>query len=439
MADPSGRTIETPIRSNFSEGLTVFEYFTSTHGSRKGMVDTALKTAESGYLTRRMVDVAQDVVITDEDCKTEEYFEMTEIKPKVISLEERITGRVAAENIETETGVILVKKDEMITKEKAEEIVKIHTKVKLRSVMTCESKTGICRKCYGMDMATRKMVEIGEAVGVIAAQSIGEPGTQLTMRTFHTGGVAGDSDITQGLPRIVQVFEARQMTGPKEKKGILAQEDGVTMVKDKGILKEIEIENSLGETTIYQIPYGYGILVRDGQKVEKGEALTAGPLNPHELLQIKGINEVKKYILEEIQKVYKSQGVTISDKHIEIIVRQMTKKVLIRDAGDSNQVAGRLVNKAKIVQINKKLQKEGKKEIDFVEKIQGISKSAITVESFLSASSFERTSEVLSEAAVRSKKDKIRGLKESVIMGKQIPAGTGYYEYKRMRENKKEE
>jgi DNA-directed RNA polymerase subunit beta' len=432
MADPNGKTIETPIRSNFSEGLTVFEYFISTHGSRKGMVDTALKTANSGYLTRRMVDVAQDVVITEEDCGTNEFFELSEIKPRISSLEERLFGRILAEDVYDNDGKLILARNEMVDKKKSEEIASVKTKVKIRSVVSCHSKKGICQKCYGMDMATREMVETGESIGVIAAQSIGEPGTQLTMRTFHTGGVASEGDITQGLPRIEEVFEARKLTDIKIKKGILAKEAGKVSIAEVGILKEITIEDENEESFVYQIPYGYGILVKDGDIIEKGEVLTSGPVSPHEILAIKGMNEVKKYLLEEIQRVYKSQGVTISDKHIEVIIRQMTKRVMVRHSGDSNLVAGRLADKAKVINLNKKLQEKGKREIEYIERVQGITESSLTVESFLSASSFERTSEVLSEAAIRGKKDKIRGLKESVILGKLIPSGTGYYEYKKM-------
>lgn len=433
MADPAGKTIEKPILANFSEGLSVNEYFISTHGSRKGMVDTALKTANSGYLTRRMVDVAQDVVIVEEDCGTDEYVTVEAIKPKVMTLEERLIGRFLAEEIYDSEGNLVASTDEMITSSKAEEIANLKDKVKIRNVVTCSSKRGLCQKCYGMDLATRKLVNVGQPVGVIAAQSIGEPGTQLTMRTFHTGGVAGEGDITQGLPRIEEIFEARKLTGPRDKKAVLAEITGQVEVKEQGILKEIVItpDDATMDPVVYSVPYGYGLTVEDGQKVEKGTALTSGPVSPHELLKVRDMETVRKYLVDEVQKVYKSQGVAISDKHIEIIARQMTKKVIVRDPGESNLPIGRLIDRSRVKKMNHKLRKEEKREIEVIEKVQGITEASLSVDSFLSASSFERTSEILSEAAIRGKKDKIRGLKESVIVGKLIPAGTGYYEYKR--------
>ncbi|MED2737582.1 DNA-directed RNA polymerase subunit beta' [Bacillus toyonensis] len=436
MADPSGKTIEKPIKSNFTEGLTVNEYFISTHGSRKGMVDTALKTANSGYLTRRMVDVAQDVVIVDDDCKTGEYVTIEAIKPKVASLNERLYGRFLAEDIYDENGMLIASKDEMISAEKSLEIEKIRDKVRIRNVVTCASKRGLCQKCYGMDLATRKLVHIGQPVGVIAAQSIGEPGTQLTMRTFHTGGVAGEGDITQGLPRVEEIFEARKFSGPNDKKAVLTEVDGIVSIKEKGILKDVMIipESEESEPVVYAIPFGFGLTVTEGQKVQKGTTLTTGPINPHDLLKVTDIETVRRYLIDEVQKVYKSQGVDISDKHIEVIVRQMSKRVVVRDSGDSKLNTGRLVDRNRVNRLNKKLINEEKSQIVVNEKVQGITEASLSVDSFLSASSFERTSEILSEAAIRGKKDKIRGLKESVIVGKLIPAGTGYYEYKRNRE-----
>lgn len=436
MADPSGKTIERPILSNFTEGLSVNEYFISTHGSRKGMVDTALKTANSGYLTRRMVDVAQDVVVTEIDCKTDEFVTVESIKPNVMSLEERLMGRFLAEEIYNSDGELIASCDEVITAQKAEEIAALKDRVKIRNVVTCASKRGVCQKCYGMDPATRKLVNVGQPVGVIAAQSIGEPGTQLTMRTFHTGGVAGEGDITQGLPRIEEIFEAKKLIGPQDKKAVLAEIGGQVSVIEKGILKEVMIKpnDSEVEPVVYTIPYGYGLMVEDGEIIEKGIALTTGPVSPHELLNVRDMETVRKYIVDEVQKVYKSQGVTISDKHIEIIARQMTKRVIVRNPGDSSLPIGRLIDRSRLKKLNTKLRKEGKKEVEVKEKVQGITEASLSVDSFLSASSFERTSEVLSEASIRGKVDKIKGLKESVIVGKLIPAGTGYYEYKRNKE-----
>lgn len=439
MADPSGKTIEKPIKSNFSEGLTVNEYFISTHGSRKGMVDTALKTANSGYLTRRMVDVAQDVVIVESDCGTDEYITVEAIQPKIASLEERLVGRFLAEDAFDKEGNLIASTDELVSSQQASLIAENYTKVKVRSIVTCSSKRGVCQKCYGMDLATRKLVNVGQPVGVIAAQSIGEPGTQLTMRTFHTGGVAGEGDITQGLPRIEEIFEARKLTGVKDKKAVLSQISGVVSVNEVGVLKEVLVtpNDPEIEPVVYSIPYGYGLTVENGQEIEIGTALTTGPVSPHELLKIRDMETVRRYLIDEVQKVYKSQGVAISDQHIEVIVRQMTKKVVVQDPGDSNLSISRLIERSRLKKLNAKLRKEGKREIEVIEKVQGITEASLSVDSFLSASSFERTSEILSEASIRGKKDKMRGLKESVIVGKLIPAGTGYYEYKRKKEKGK--
>lgn len=427
MADPSGKTIERAIKSNFTEGLSVFEYFISTHGARKGMADTSLKTADSGYLTRRMVDVAQDVVITEEDCGTDELFYVEAIVPKVETMQERLVGRYVGEDLITKEGEVIAKAGTLVNAPLADKIAQHFTRVGIRSVVTCASKRGVCQKCYGMDLATRQQVEIGEAVGVIAAQSIGEPGTQLTMRTFHTGGVAGEGDITQGLPRIQEIFEARKLDSPKAKKAVLSEVEGTVEVQEKGRLKDVLIHMPSGEVKVYHIPYGFGLLVKDGEQVTSGQVLTQGSVNPHELLKLRGIEEVQHYLLSEVQRVYKGQGVTISDKHVEIIVRQMTRKVIVRDSGDSTQVVGRLVDRFRIKRINQKLREEGKKEVVVMEKVQGITEASLSVDSFLSAASFEQTSKALSEAAVRGKTDKLRGLKESVIVGKRIPAGTGFY------------
>ncbi|MCK1999947.1 DNA-directed RNA polymerase subunit beta' [[Brevibacterium] frigoritolerans] len=439
MADPAGRTIEKAITANFTEGLSVNEYFISTHGARKGMVDTALKTANSGYLTRRMVDVAQDVVVVEEDCGTDEYVTVEAIKPKIATLEERLIGRFLAEEVLDNDGNVVASTKEMITPETAKKIAGVREQVKIRNVVTCSSKQGLCQKCYGMDLATRELVNVGQPVGVIAAQSIGEPGTQLTMRTFHTGGVAGEGDITQGLPRIEEIFEARKLNGPKDKKAVLSEVSGTVEVREVGILKEIIVtpDDSELDPIVYSIPYGYGLTVETGQHVEKGTALTGGPASPHEILKIRDIEAVRRYLVNEVQKVYKSQGVAISDKHIEVIVRQMTKKVVVRNPGDSTQSIGRLIERSKLKKLNEKLRNTGKREIETMDKVLGITEASLSVDSFLSASSFERTSEILSEASIRGKKDKIRGLKESVIVGKLIPAGTGYYEYKSKKEKGK--
>ena len=427
MADPSGKTIERPIKANFTEGLSVFEYFISTHGARKGMADTSLKTADSGYLTRRMVDVAQDVVITEEDCGTDEFFYVEAIVPKVETLQERLNGRYLGETL-VKDGEVIAEEGTLVNAGLADKIAENFTKVAIRSVVTCASKRGVCRKCYGMDLATRREVQVGEAVGVIAAQSIGEPGTQLTMRTFHTGGVAGEGDITQGLPRIQEIFEARKLDSPKAKKAVLSEVEGTVEIQEKGRLKDVLIHMPSGDIKVYHIPYGFGLLVKEGEEVGVGKVLTQGSVNPHELLKLKGIEEVQHYLLSEVQRVYKSQGVTISDKHIEVIVRQMTRKVVVRDPGDSTLVVGRLVDRFRVKRINQKLKEEGKREVVIIEKVQGITEASLSVDSFLSAASFEQTSKALSEAAVRGKKDKLRGLKESVIVGKRIPAGTGFYE-----------
>ena len=425
MADPSGKTIERPIKANFSEGLTVFEYFISTHGARKGMADTSLKTADSGYLTRRMVDVAQDVVVTQEDCGTDEYVFVSKIEPKVVSLQERIVGRYLALDVKDGAGQLLAKADTLVDEKLADEIAQHHEKVAIRTLLTCQTKRGVCKKCYGIDLATRSEVEIGEAVGVIAAQSIGEPGTQLTMRTFHTGGVAGD-DITQGLPRIQEIFEARK--APKGE-AVLTEIDGVAQVLDKGRLKDVVVTGSDGVEETYHIPYGYGVTVSDGEEVVKGQMLTLGSINPHDYLELRGLEEVQQYLIAEVQRVYGRQGVKISDKHIEVIIRQMSRKVTVKDPGDSGLVTGRLVDRYKLIELNKKLAKEGKQPVVITDKIQGITDASLSTDSFLSAASFQETPKALTEAAVRGKKDYIQGLKESVITGKRIPAGTGFPEY----------
>jgi DNA-directed RNA polymerase subunit beta' len=429
MADPSGRTIEKPIKANFKEGLGVFEYFISTHGARKGMADTSLKTADSGYLTRKMVDVSQDVIVSEEDCKTDLYVYVEEIKPRVESLRERIVGRVLGKDVTKEDGTLVAKRNTMIDEHLADVLVADFTRVPIRNLLVCQSKRGICKKCYGIDLSTKLEVEIGEAVGVVAAQSIGEPGTQLTMRTFHTGGVAAEADITQGLPRIQEIFEARKMDGTAKAKtaAVLTEYDGTVEIKEKNRLKDVIVTTVDGEEITYHIPYGYPLAVEAGQTVKVGDQLMQGSINPHELLRLKGMESVQGYLLSEVQRVYRVQGVEINDKHIETIIRQMSRKVIIKDPGDSGLVHGRLVDRYKLGEVNKKLRKEGKREVAVNDKLLGITEASMSTDSFLSAASFQETAKALTEAAIRGKKDHLRGLKENIITGKRIPAGTGYY------------
>src|SRR5690625_1005256 len=428
MSDPNGTTIETPITSNFSEGLTVYEYFTSTHGSRKGMVDTALKTADSGYLTRRLVDVAQTVIVEEEDCGTENYSVVEAIEPNIATLEERVYGRVLAEDVLDEYGEIIATKGTLVDRYTAREIAEGTEKVKIRTATACESKTGVCSQCYGINLATRKKVDVGEAVGVIAAQSIGEPGTQLTMRTFHTGGVAGEGDITQGLPRVEEVFEARKAN---QNASVLTHNSGVVTVEQVGNIKEVTVTETTGEekARVYAIPYGRKLLVEDGDIVEKGDPLTVGSKNLEELTKLRGIEETLAYIIEEILSVYKSQGVTISEKHIEVIARQMAKKVRVIDAGDTQLRVGMTVDRTEVEEANGKLQAD-EKPAEVEDLIEGITAASLSVSSFLSAASFQETSSVLSRSAIEATDDELSGLKEYVISGRLIPAGTGYYSKK---------
>ena len=429
MADPSGKTIEKPIKANFTEGLTVAEFFISSHGARKGMADTSLKTADSGYLTRRMVDVAQNVVITEEDCETEDYMYVRAIEKQIESLEDRIIGRFIGKDVYDAEGNLVVSRDTFVTETLAKELASKFKEVPIRNLLTCKTTRGVCAKCYGQNLATRHVVEVGEAVGVIAAQSIGEPGTQLTMRTFHNGGVAGE-DITQGLPRIQQIVEARKLDGPKDRKAVLATISGTVEIKEKGRLKEVIIHPIEGESINYPIRFGHGLTVTNGQKVEIGDPLTTSPINPHELLELKGIRHVQNYLLEEVQKVYGTQGVAINDKHIEIIIRQMSRKIIVIDPGDSKkQFPGKMVDRFELYKLNSKLEAEGKRPVTYKDEIQGITTASTSSESFLSAASFQETAKALTDAAVKGKKDKIRGLKESVITGKKIPAGTGFHKY----------
>lgn len=430
MADPSGRIIDLPIKANFREGLTVLEYFISTHGARKGLADTALRTADSGYLTRRLVDVSQDVIVREEDCGTDEGIEVTEIRDgtEVIEkFEDRIIGRLALEDIvHPETGEVLVKKDEEIKEDDAARIIEAGIKsVKIRSVFTCRTRSGVCIKCYGRNLATGRMVDIGEAVGIIAAQSIGEPGTQLTMRTFHTGGVAGE-DITQGLPRVEELFEARKPKG----QAIITEKEGKVQIREVKGRREVEVVGDDGESVTYQIPYGARLKVADGDRVTMGQELTEGSINPHDLLRILGPRKVQVYLLQEVQKVYKMQGVDINDKHIEVMIRQMMRKKRVEDPGDTALLPGSLVDKFEFEKENERVRARGGQEAKGTDVLLGITKASLATDSFLSAASFQETTRVLTEAAIKGKLDPLLGLKENVIIGKLIPAGTGMSRYR---------
>ena len=441
MADTSGRTIELPIKSNFREGLDVLEYFISAHGARKGLSDTALRTADSGYLTRRLVDVSQELVIREVDCCADrdmipgmEVTGFMDGKELIESLEERITGRFSCEDIYDDEGELIVKKNHMITPKRAARIVNTKAivdagdkaKVKIRNILTCKSHIGVCAKCYGANMATGEPVQVGEAVGIIAAQSIGEPGTQLTMRTFHTGGVAGD-DITQGLPRVEELFEARKPKGL----AIIAEFGGTVSIRDTKKKREVIITNEeTGEQKAYLIPYGSRIKVLEGQTLEKGEPLTEGSVNPHDILEIKGVRAVQDYMIREVQRVYRLQGVEINDKHIEVIVRQMLKKIRVEDNGDSEFLPGVMVDALDFEDEVEKLQGEGKEPPEGKQVMLGITKAALATNSFLSAASFQETTKVLTDAAIKGKVDPLVGLKENVIIGKLIPAGTGMKRYR---------
>ena len=441
MADTSGRTIELPIKSNFREGLDVLEYFISAHGARKGLSDTALRTADSGYLTRRLVDVSQELVIREVDCCADrdmipgmEVTGFMDGKELIESLEERITGRFSCEDIYDDEGELIVKKNHMITPKRAARIVNTKAivdagdkaKVKIRNILTCKSHIGVCAKCYGANMATGEPVQVGEAVGIIAAQSIGEPGTQLTMRTFHTGGVAGD-DITQGLPRVEELFEARKPKGL----AIIAEFGGTVSIRDTKKKREVIITNEeTGEQKAYLIPYGSRIKVLEGQTLEKGEPLTEGSVNPHDILEIKGVRAVQDYMIREVQRVYRLQGVEINDKHIEVIVHQMLKKIRIEDNGDSEFLPGVMVDALDFEDEVEKLQAEGKEPPEGKQVMLGITKAALATNSFLSAASFQETTKVLTDAAIKGKVDPLVGLKENVIIGKLIPAGTGMKRYR---------
>ena len=451
MADTTGRTIELPIKSNFREGLDVLEYFISAHGARKGLSDTALRTADSGYLTRRLVDVSQDLIIRETDCcagkaipgmEVEAFMEGKEV---IESFQERITGRYLAESVYDKDGNLLVKANHMVSPKRAALIVnqgvdsngvpfldpdtgvtRQDAKLKIRTILTCKSHLGVCAKCYGANMATGQPVQVGEAAGIIAAQSIGEPGTQLTMRTFHTGGVAGD-DITQGLPRVEELFEARKPKGL----AIIAEFGGKVQLRDNKKKREVVITNDeTGESKAYLIPYGSRIKVLDDQVLEAGDELTEGSVNPHDILKIKGIRAVQDYMLREVQRVYRLQGVDINDKHIEIIVRQMLKKIRIEDNGDSSYLPGTLVDVLDFEDTNEQLIAEGKQPAEGSQVMLGITKASLATDSFMSAASFQETTKVLTDAAIKCKVDPLNGLKENVIIGKLIPAGTGMKRYR---------
>ena len=425
MSSATGETIEIPIRANFREGLSVLEFFISTHGSRKGLSDTALRTADSGYLTRRLVDVSQDVIVTEDDCGTDRYIEVSDITEGdelIESLADRIIGRTSFEDIlHPNTGELIVRKDDTITEKVSDEIIKAGIKtVKVRSILECNTVHGVCAKCYGRNLATGKAVNIGEAVGIIAAESIGEPGTQLTMRTFHSGGVAGTA-ITSGLPRVEELFEARKPKGLAP----IAKTSGVVSFKENKKRRDIVITSDDGHQETYTIPYDSKIELMDGDYVEKGRRLTAGSINPVELLEVLGPEAVQNYITSEVQKVYRLQGVDIDDRHIEIIIHQMMQKVRIVDAGDSGFLPGTLMNARLVALKNRQLREEGKEEVTFEYQLLGITKASIASESFLSAASFQETTRVLTDASIKGKVDYLRGLKENIIIGKLIPAGTG--------------
>ncbi|WP_037291596.1 DNA-directed RNA polymerase subunit beta' [Saccharibacillus sacchari] len=433
MANPSGRIIELPIKSNFREGLTVLEYFLSTHGARKGLADTALRTADSGYLTRRLVDVAQDVIVREDDCGTDKGFMVSRIqdgKEVIEDLYDRIEGRYCFETVRhPETNEIIARRNELITSDKAEEIVKAGVeKLQIRSVLSCRARHGVCKKCYGRNLATGKHVEIGEAVGIIAAQSIGEPGTQLTMRTFHTGGVAGD-DITQGLPRIQELFEARNPKG----QATISEIDGVVKeIRETKDRREIEVQGE-AESKTYAVTYGSRLRVREGMTIEAGDELTDGSIDPKEMLRIKGIRGVQNYILQEVQRVYRNQGVEINDKHVEVMIRQMLRKIRIVDAGDTTLLPGSFVEMHEYEKANKDVILSGKDPAVAKPILLGITKASLETDSFLSAASFQETTRVLTDAAIKGKVDQLLGLKENVLIGKLIPAGTGMSRYRNIR------
>ena len=435
MTDTSGKSIEIPIKANFREGLDVLEFFISSHGTRKTLSDTALRTADSGYLTRRLVDVSQEVIIREHDCGTEDYIEISAIENQdakeqgpIVPLAARISGRYPAETIvDPATGEVLADRDTLITEEIADKIVAAgHTTVKIRSVLTCKCKYGVCAKCYGSNLATNEECNVGDAVGIIAAQSIGEPGTQLTMRTFHTGGVATADDITQGLPRVEELFEARKPKG----NATISELDGTVSINDSGKKREVTVTSEDGAAVTYSFVMGTNLRVQDGDVVKKGDMIVGGSINPHDIIRVVGVTGVQNYIIEEVQKVYNMQGVKINDRHIEVIVRQMLRKIKIDDAGGTSLLPGSMVDITTFNTENEKAVAEGKPEATGTRTLLGITKASLATESFLSAASFQETTRVLTEAAIKSKRDPLLGLKENVIIGKLIPAGTGMSRYK---------
>ena len=439
MANASGKTVEIPVKSNFREGLSVMEYFTSSHGARKGLADTALRTSDSGYLTRRLVDVSQDVIVRDFDCgttETTEIFAITDGSEAIEDLYDRIVGRYTIDAIlHPETGEVLVEADTMIQEDDAEAIINAGIeRVNIRTVLNCKTHHGVCSKCYGRNLATGKEVHIGEAVGIIAAQSIGEPGTQLTMRTFHTGGVAG-GDITQGLPRVEELFEARKPKGL----AIISEITGRVEIDETGKRKEVIVIPKEGEREVYQIPYGSRIRVKQGQLVEAGDPLTQGSINPHDIVRVKGIGGVQEYIVKEVQRVYRLQGVDINDKHIEVIVRQMLSKVKVEDPGDTDLLPGGYEDVLTFQECNEEAESKGLRPAIAKRVLLGITKASLATDSFLSAASFQETTRVLTEAAIKGKEDHLIGLKENVILGKLIPAGTGMKKYRNIAVEKIEE
>ena len=439
MANPSGKILELPIKASFREGLDVLEYFISTHGARKGNADTALKTADSGYLTRRLVDVSQDVIVRQEDCGTEEGYEVSEIKEgnEVIEpLVERLSGRYPSEDIiHPTTGEVIVKRNTYMNEDIAQKVSDAGIKkVKIRSVFTCKSKHGVCARCYGMNMGTSQKIHIGEAVGIVAAQSIGEPGTQLTMRTFHTGGVAG-ADITQGLPRVEELFEARKPKGL----AIVSEVSGTVKMEETKKKRTIIVVTDDGEEVSYDIPFGSRIKVKNGDIISAGDEITEGSINPHDILRIKGVDGVKNYLLSEVQKVYRLQGVDINDKHLEVVIRQMTRKIKIEDSGDTELLPGTMIDVFDFEEANREiLEKGGEPAVGRIA-LLGITKAALATDSFLSAASFQETTRVLTDAAIKGKIDPLLGLKENVIIGKLIPAGTGMTRYRSIQINTDDE
>jgi DNA-directed RNA polymerase subunit beta' len=435
MANPKGEIIERPIKANFMEGLSVLEYFISTHGARKGLADTALRTADSGYLTRRLVDVAQDVIIREADCGTEDYIELPVFKDGG-DPNDGLVGRIAAQEITTKRGRMLCEQGREIGRAEFADVVQafqddydkgVAVTVPVRSVLKCEAPSGVCQACYGRAMATGALAQIGDAVGIVAAQSIGEPGTQLTMRTFHTGGVAG-ADITHGLPRVVELFEARRPKGLAK----IAEQDGAVTIEETDKALTVVITDEAGEEHRHAFPRRTRLFVSDGEKIKAGKQLNEGSVYPHELLAIRGRTETEVYLVKEVQEVYKSQGVDINDKHIELIVRQMLKKVRVDQKGDTDYLPGQFVDRFEFARANDAINQAGGEAAQFEDIILGITKASLNTDSFLSAASFQETTKVLTDAALEGKIDRLNGLKENVIIGKLIPAATGLKRYRRI-------